>query len=195
MNSSRRIEQRMFARPRLRDYRGPMFRVAAGALLVLVVVSGCRTTRTVARGTARVVTAPAHFVGRKIRGDERSVDSDRIYEAQPVAELPTAPPPRSIARATPSIRPESERSERTVAAGSTSPSSAPAANPRISAPPPAAPRSSPSPVAEEFPTAKSVPGKPGYVYSPFDGTMIDVTGFASGAKAKDPGNNKIFVVP
>ncbi len=45
--------------------------------------------------------------------------------------------------------------------------------------------------------AKAVPGKPGFVYSPFesDGTMIDVTGYSSGTKVKDPGTNKIFIVP
>ena len=50
----------------------------------------------------------------------------------------------------------------------------------------------------EFPTAKSVPGKPGYVFSPFDdtsGRYIDVSGYASGSKVKDPWTDKIFIVP
>jgi hypothetical protein len=49
----------------------------------------------------------------------------------------------------------------------------------------------------QFPVAKPVPGKPGFVYSPFEsnGTMIDVTGYSSGQKVKDPGTNKIFIVP
>jgi hypothetical protein len=37
-----------------------------------------------------------------------------------------------------------------------------------------------------FPTAKAVPGKPGYVFSPFDtkGRYIDVSGYAPGSKSK-----------
>jgi hypothetical protein len=48
-----------------------------------------------------------------------------------------------------------------------------------------------------FPTAKAVPGKPGYVVSPFDpnGRYIDVSSYPSGSKAKDPWTDKIFIVP
>ncbi len=64
-----------------------------------------------------------------------------------------------------------------------------------SAPPTATPR--PKAVAtQQFPTAKPVPGKPGYVYS-IDpkGGIVDVTGYKSGDKAKDPYTQQIFVVP
>jgi hypothetical protein len=49
----------------------------------------------------------------------------------------------------------------------------------------------------EFPTAKAVPEKPGYVFSPFDssGRYVDVSGYAPGTKVKDPWTDKIFVVP
>jgi len=49
----------------------------------------------------------------------------------------------------------------------------------------------------EFPTAKSVPGKPGYVVSPFDssGRYVDVSGYVPGSKVKDPWTDKIFIVP
>jgi hypothetical protein len=49
----------------------------------------------------------------------------------------------------------------------------------------------------EFPTAKLVPGKPEYVVSPFDssGRYVDVSGYTSGSKVKDPWTNKIFIVP
>jgi len=42
-----------------------------------------------------------------------------------------------------------------------------------------------------------LPPESGFVYSPFEsnGTMIDVTGYSSGQKVKDPGTNKIFIVP
>src|SRR5205809_760667 len=64
------------------------------------------------------------------------------------------------------------------------------------------PSSSPSPLTPSstepmFPTAKAVPGKPGYVFSPFDasGRYIDVSGYPSGSRAKDPWTDKIFIVP
>jgi hypothetical protein len=49
----------------------------------------------------------------------------------------------------------------------------------------------------EFPTAKAVPDKPGYVFSPFDssGRYVDVSGYAPGTKVKDPWTDKIFIVP
>jgi hypothetical protein len=59
------------------------------------------------------------------------------------------------------------------------------------------PRSSPSAVTAQIPTAKPVPGKPGYVFSPFDasGGYVDVTGYTSGQKVKDPYSGKIFLIP
>jgi hypothetical protein len=60
--------------------------------------------------------------------------------------------------------------------------------------PQAAPRSTPAEV--DYPTAKPVEGKPGYVYSPFDpGKYVDVSGYAPGSKVKDPYSGKIFKVP
>jgi hypothetical protein len=48
----------------------------------------------------------------------------------------------------------------------------------------------------DFPTAKPVEGKPGYVYSPFDSSKyVDVSGYAPGSKVKDPYSGKIFLVP
>jgi hypothetical protein len=48
-----------------------------------------------------------------------------------------------------------------------------------------------------FPTAKAVPDKPGYVFSPFDssGRYVDVSGYTPGTKVKDPWTEKIFIVP
>jgi hypothetical protein len=47
------------------------------------------------------------------------------------------------------------------------------------------------------PVAKPVPGKPGFVYDPFDpnsGTLYDVRGRTSGTKVKDP-SGRFFIVP
>ena len=52
--------------------------------------------------------------------------------------------------------------------------------------------------ANEIPTAKPVPGRPGFVYNPFDPTatrLLDVRGKPSGTKLKDPVSGKLFIVP
>jgi hypothetical protein len=48
-----------------------------------------------------------------------------------------------------------------------------------------------------IPTAKPVPGKPGFVYDPFDSNpnlLLDVRGRAPGTKVKDPAG-RLFIVP
>ena len=50
----------------------------------------------------------------------------------------------------------------------------------------------------EVPTAKAVPGRPGFVYNPFDPTatrLLDVRGKPSGTKLRDPVSGKLFIVP
>jgi len=54
------------------------------------------------------------------------------------------------------------------------------------------------PAQPEFPTAKAVPEKPGFVYNPFDPNqtkLLDVRGKPSGTKVKDPVSGKLFIVP
>jgi len=48
-----------------------------------------------------------------------------------------------------------------------------------------------------LPYAKPVPGKPGFVFSPYDGKggYIDVRGFPPGTEVKDPYSGKSFLVP
>ena len=48
----------------------------------------------------------------------------------------------------------------------------------------------------ELPIGKSVPGKPGYVTSPFGSAgLIDVRGFSPGTEVRDPYSGKTFLVP
>lgn len=48
----------------------------------------------------------------------------------------------------------------------------------------------------QFPTARRVPNKPGFVFSPSDPSKyIDVSGYPSGSNVKDPYSGKIFTVP
>jgi hypothetical protein len=53
-----------------------------------------------------------------------------------------------------------------------------------------------APSASQFPTAERVPNKPGFVFSPSDPSKyVDVSGYPSGSKVKDPYSGKIFTVP
>jgi hypothetical protein len=60
-------------------------------------------------------------------------------------------------------------------------------------PPPAAPVKTKG----DYPYGTPVPGKPGFVKSPFapDQGLVDVRGFPPGTEVKDPFTGKIFLVP
>ncbi len=53
------------------------------------------------------------------------------------------------------------------------------------------------PPASQYPYGKPVPGKKGFVTSPYDDKagMIDVRDYSPGTKVRDPYTNKIFLVP
>jgi hypothetical protein len=54
----------------------------------------------------------------------------------------------------------------------------------------------PTPVVQDYPTASSVEGKPGFVKSPFGGSgIVDVRGYPPGTEVKDPYTGKVFLVP
>jgi hypothetical protein len=159
-----------------------MTRAGAIAFLLSVAVSGCRTAEDVASASAAVVTAPAHFVSRKLRGEETTSETTdtAVSENQPVV---TTPPP-----------PQPTPAPRTITSSTTTASSSqPAATSR----PTATPRTPSTTTTAQFPVAKPVPGKPGYVFSPYDpnGGYVDVSGYPSGSKVKDPYSQKIFLVP
>ncbi len=62
--------------------------------------------------------------------------------------------------------------------------------------PPAEGPSTTTPSDSQFPTAKRVPNRPGFVFSPSDPSkFVDVSGYPSGSKVKDPYSGKIFTVP
>lgn len=60
-------------------------------------------------------------------------------------------------------------------------------------PPPTEPPKAPG----DLPYAKAVPGKPGFVTSPYDPYKgyIDVRGYPPGTEVKDPYSQKTFLVP
>jgi len=167
-----------------------MTRAGAIVFLLSVTVCSCRTAENVASTSAAVVTAPVHFVSKKLGGESTETSDTTVYENQPVE---TAPPPP---------QPMPTRSPRTVTSTTTTASSPPQlieTRPSTSATshPSATPQSLSTNSAAQFPVAKPVPGKPGYVFSPYDpnGGYVDVSGYPSRSKVKDPYSQKIFLVP
>ncbi|MGZ5024615.1 MAG: hypothetical protein ACXWBS_07100 [Chthoniobacterales bacterium] len=147
-------------------------------LLSAIVFAGCHTTEKVAVSTFHVIDAPAKYVRDHIDHTETTTTtttttagvSDVTTPGRPV----NAPPPKVVSHETSTGR------------GATSTTSA--TTPKSSTPTTA--------TKEQFPTAKPVPGKPGYVYSvDAKGGIVDVTGYKSGDKAKDPYSKQIFIVP
>jgi hypothetical protein len=130
---------------------------------------------------------------------ETSVQSSTAMANPPAqpnpAQQPTPPPPAPVRSQTPAV----------IAAQQppTQPKPQPTATPRVvksEKPPPAnstAPSTSTVSQNADLPYGKPVPGKPGYVFSPFDknGGYVDVTGYSPGQKVKDPYSGKIFLVP
>jgi hypothetical protein len=114
--------------------------------------------------------------------EETQADSVATTPADPNATAqvqspePTTPPPPADPHATPP-----------ASTGTTPP---PDAGATVTAPP------TPPPSAE-LPFGKPVPGKKGFVYSPYDGTagFVDVRDIAPGTKVKCPYTGKVFRVP
>ncbi|MDQ2867420.1 MAG: hypothetical protein M3R59_03260 [Verrucomicrobiota bacterium] len=52
-------------------------------------------------------------------------------------------------------------------------------------------------VRHDYPFGVAVPGRPGYVTSPYapNEGIVDVRGFPSGAEVKDPFTGKVFLIP
>jgi hypothetical protein len=159
-----------------------------GALLVaLAIFGGCRAAHDVAVTSFRVIDAPANFVRRHIDGDRQTTTTTTTTSASSDAVTTpgrnVTPPATTTERRTTTTKP------------SPSPKSSPSTITEKSKASPSPSRNASTP--SQIPTAKPVPGKPGYVFSPFDpsGGYVDVTGYTSGQKVKDPYSGKIFLVP
>ncbi len=149
-------------------------------VLGLVVLGGCRTAHDVAVSSFHVLDAPANYVRRHIDGDTQTTTTTASSDAVTTPGRNVTPPATTTERRTTT---------------SPSPKSSPSAVTEKSKPSPSPSRNAST--QSQIPTAKPVPGKPGYVFSPFDpsGGYVDVTGYASGQKVKDPYSGKIFFVP
>ena len=161
-------------------------------LLGLFIFTGCRAAHDVAVSSFRVLDAPASFVRRQIDRDRQTTTTTTTTTA--TSDTVTTPG-RTVTPTTPATQRRTTTTTQNQPRPSPKPSAAPSTLTEKSKP-----SSSPSRTAStqtQYPTAKPVPGKPGYVFSPFDasGGYVDVTGYTSGQKVKDPYSGKIFLVP
>ena len=174
---------------------------AAARLLLLaaIIFTGCGRTREVARSAAvttfRVIDAPANYVRRRLDDEEGGTTTtttttmtDTGVEGQAaVGSSDVVTPGRPV--------PPRTRVVTNTPANSGTTAPGPTPRPRREAnttPPP----QQPTAPTTEFPTARPVPGKPGFVYSIApEGGIVDVTGYKAGDKAKDPYTKQIFIVP
>ena len=150
-------------------------------ILSAMFLVGCRTAHNVAVTSFRVIDAPANYVRHHI-DEEPAASTTTTYRSDvttPGQPIVTATPPRTT-------------TQRTVVDSGASVEGTTEPRPHT-----ASQSATASSQSAKIPYAKPVPGKPGYVYSPFDpnGGYVDVTGYASGSKAKDPYSGKIFIVP
>jgi hypothetical protein len=169
------------------DVAATSYHVTRGAA-----VGSYKVARAVAVGSYRVASAPVHYATRK-RGNESSTMVGTETQPSDVAEPGQSIPPPETASAPqtqPRVEAERRRSRASGAGSRTTREETAQSSTSTSA-------SRPSSSQVNFPTGKPVPDKPGYVFSPFDkeGRYVDVSGFPSGTKVKDPWTDKIFLVP
>jgi hypothetical protein len=172
-------------------------------LLATVLLAGCGTTRNVAVssyhvtrdvavGSYRVATAPVHYALRRHSNEPTMVGTTDAIESD--VTQPGHPAPAAQVASVPQRRPKAETRTN---------EKKPKTTPRVAQTETTEPERQSSAAAQTssagpaFPTAKAVPGKPGYVFSPFDssGRYVDVSGYTPGTKVKDPWTDKIFIVP
>ena len=155
-----------------------------------VAVSSYHVTRDVAVGSYRVATAPVHYALRRHSNEPTMVGTTDAIESD-VTQPGHPAPATQVTSASTSRR-----------KGDTTKSQQPKTNPPVAYSETTQPEPKPSSPAQTsstsaFPTAKTVPDKPGYVFSPFDssGRYVHVSGYTAGTKVKDPWTDKIFIVP
>src|SRR5215471_9001678 len=171
-------------------------------LLTAVLLAGCGTTtdvaktsyhvtRDVAVGSYRVATAPVHYAFKRHSNEPTMIGTTDAIESD--VTQPGHPAPTTQVASAQQTRQKADTTQSQKPSKTTLPvpySETTQPKPRTSSPAQAS-------SSTAFPTAKAVPDKPGYVFSPFDssGRYVDVSGYTSGTKVKDPWTDKIFVVP
>ena len=168
------------------DVASSSYHVTRGAA-----VGSYKVARAVAVGSYRVATAPVHYATRK-RGDESSTIVGTESPSDVTTPGQSIPSPEMASVSQQQSRVEAQRGQGRTSDSTSRPTRAETGQSSTSTS-----GSRASPPQANFPTGKAVPGKPGYVFSPFDkeGRYVDVSGFAPGTKVKDPWTDKIFLVP
>ena len=156
-----------------------------------VAVSSYHVTRDVAVGSYRVATAPVHYALRRHSNEPTMVGTTDAIESDVTQPGHSAGSTKVTSASQPQHKASTTRSQKP-----------PRTSPAVAHSEIVESEQKPAPPAQtsstsSFPTAKAVPDKPGYVFSPFDssGRYVDVSGYTSGTKVKDPWTDKIFVVP
>jgi hypothetical protein len=166
-------------------------------LLGSLVLIGCQTAHDAAVTSFRVLDAPAAYIRRHIDASEEP-QTTTSGASNATVTPGTAPQTTTLQYATSSPPPAMhERSVTAEKHAATPPVSTSQTGPENAS---SKPKASPTPQTAsqtQFPYGRPVPGKPGYVYSPFDrnGGYVDVTGYSPSSKVKDPYTGKIFLVP
>jgi len=152
-------------------------------------VSSYHVTRDVAVGSYRVATAPVHYALGRHSNEPTMVGTTDAIESDVSQPGHPGPSTQVAAASQPQRKSDTTRSQKPRTAP-------PVAHTDTQSPPKPLPPAQPSSTSA-FPTAKAVPDKPGYVFSPFDssGRYVDVSGYTPGTKVKDPWTDKIFIVP
>jgi hypothetical protein len=169
------------------DVASTSYHVTRGAA-----VGSYKVARAVAVGSYRVASAPVHYATRK-KGDESPTMVGTENPPSDVTNPGQSLPPPEMASASqqqPRVETERRQSRTSGATSRTTRGETAQSSTSTSA-------SHASSSQATFPTGKPVPDKPGYVFSPFDkeGRYVDVSGFPSGTKVKDPWTDRIFLVP
>ena len=149
-----------------------------------VAVSSYHVTRDVAVGSYRVATAPVHYALGRHRNEPTMVGTTDAIESD-VTQPGHPAPSTQVAASRPRRKADTIRSQKP-----------PRTTPSVAHSDTTQPAQASS-TSTAFPTARPVPDKPGYVFSPFDssGRYVDVSGYSPGTKVKDPWTDRIFVVP
>jgi hypothetical protein len=191
-----------------------MKRSVLASLLALFALTSCETAHNAAVTTFRVIDAPAAYMRRKLEVDEpqQTTTTTTVTESTGYAAGAPYPPQQPAPGYVQTVPPPPVNSQRGVVTTERNRETEPQPEAQATAPPRVArttsesrtsePSVSPTPRSassqnSSLPYAKPVPGKPGYVFSPFDknGGYVDVTGYAPGSKVKDPYSGKVFLVP
>ena len=170
-------------------------------VLAAVLLAGCGTTTNVAKtsyhvtrdvavGSYRVATAPVHYAFKRHSNEPTMIGTTDAIES----DVTQPGHPASSTQVTAASQPRRKTDTTGYQKPRTTP---PVARTDSTQPGPKPPTPAQGSSTSVFPTAKAVPDKPGYVFSPFDssGRYVDVSGYTPGTKVKDPWTDKIFVVP